>query len=503
LTSFFISYNQADKAWAEWIAWSLEEAGHTTVIQAWDFRPGCNFALEMHKAINETERMIAVLSPSYLRSEFTRPEWAAIFGSDPTGELRRLIPVRVQDCSPDGLLKALVWIDLLGLAEGQARMALLDGVAPESTRPVRPRAFPGAQERAVPEQPRFPGVAAAELTSCPTANNAGCPGDGHREPWLIALEELLQIPEVRNAVVVCQVDWDAMCRQIDDLMNYKDLHDQLHQLQFNCYEPIVRTIRSGALDEETRDALSAYEVNLQAIVENLRDIDRRPGSGARGTEWIESLFDAGAELRAAIDCGDADRLRRATGRVRRVLDRQPVRINERIIESARELRLNGVVEALTRVCDRLAQRGIDPERVGELKSGLADLSRLIDDLNATRDNHAQWQEVDVELRLIDIWADRSAENLVGELAESWPHVRRLTDPLCGGSGDDWAVQFRAAGERLDRAIVAQDKGATGLFRTFRHRAGVRFFKVDTDMKRVCEQVRRRGSSLALALRVIQ
>ena len=28
---FFISYNKADKAWAEWIAWELEEAGYKSV----------------------------------------------------------------------------------------------------------------------------------------------------------------------------------------------------------------------------------------------------------------------------------------------------------------------------------------------------------------------------------------------------------------------------------------------------------------------------------------
>ncbi len=36
---FFISYNRADQRWAEWVAWHLEKAGCTTVIQAWDFRP--------------------------------------------------------------------------------------------------------------------------------------------------------------------------------------------------------------------------------------------------------------------------------------------------------------------------------------------------------------------------------------------------------------------------------------------------------------------------------
>ena len=47
---FFISYTGADKKWAEWIAWQLEEAQYSTVLQAWDFRPGMDFVLEMDKA---------------------------------------------------------------------------------------------------------------------------------------------------------------------------------------------------------------------------------------------------------------------------------------------------------------------------------------------------------------------------------------------------------------------------------------------------------------------
>src|SRR5829696_4725671 len=42
---FFISYTGADQAWAEWIAEQLEAAGYTTLLQAWDFRPGENFVL--------------------------------------------------------------------------------------------------------------------------------------------------------------------------------------------------------------------------------------------------------------------------------------------------------------------------------------------------------------------------------------------------------------------------------------------------------------------------
>jgi hypothetical protein len=58
---FFISYNKADRTWAEWIAWQLEEAGYSVVIQAWDFRPGSNFVLDMQRGLVEAEDRAAVL----------------------------------------------------------------------------------------------------------------------------------------------------------------------------------------------------------------------------------------------------------------------------------------------------------------------------------------------------------------------------------------------------------------------------------------------------------
>ena len=128
MTDFFISYNKADKTWAEWIAWELEEKGWTVVIQAWDFRPGSNFILEMQQAAAGAERTIAVLSPEYLASEFTQPEWAAAFAKDPTGKQRALLPVRVKKCDLAGLLGPIVYIDLVDQSEAEAQTALLSGI---------------------------------------------------------------------------------------------------------------------------------------------------------------------------------------------------------------------------------------------------------------------------------------------------------------------------------------------------------------------------------------
>jgi len=158
MKDFFISYNSADRQWAEWIAWQLEEAGYTTVLQAWDFRPGSNFVLEMQRAATEAEHTIAVLSPDYLGARFTQPEWAAAFAQDPTGEKGTLLPVRVRECELKGLLPTIIYIDLVGLEEQEAKDTLLAGVSRERAKPTAPPGFPAAAPRAVPQRPRFPGA---------------------------------------------------------------------------------------------------------------------------------------------------------------------------------------------------------------------------------------------------------------------------------------------------------------------------------------------------------
>ena len=62
MRDFFISYNSADRSWADWIAWVLEEQGYRVIIQVWDFRPGGNFVLDMQRATAEAERTVMVLS---------------------------------------------------------------------------------------------------------------------------------------------------------------------------------------------------------------------------------------------------------------------------------------------------------------------------------------------------------------------------------------------------------------------------------------------------------
>jgi tetratricopeptide (TPR) repeat protein len=125
---------------------------------ALDFPAGGNFVLRMHEAARVSERTILVLSPAVLEAEFPAAEWAAAFVADPTGEESRLIPVRVRDCRPDGLLAAINYIDLVGLDETAAIEKLNTDIAAAIT--------PG---RVGDTQPAFPGVAVQRQARFPTA----------------------------------------------------------------------------------------------------------------------------------------------------------------------------------------------------------------------------------------------------------------------------------------------------------------------------------------------
>jgi tetratricopeptide (TPR) repeat protein len=153
---FFISYTGADVAWAEWIAQTLEDAGYQTVVQAWDFRPGQDFLHQMQQATQQATRTIAVLSPAYLGSAFGEAEWRVAFASDPTGEQGLLLPVRVAEVTPPGLLRSRVYLDLVDLDQQAATERLLAGVRGGRAKPPGRRLYPGGQATTTGGG-RFPG----------------------------------------------------------------------------------------------------------------------------------------------------------------------------------------------------------------------------------------------------------------------------------------------------------------------------------------------------------
>ena len=152
---FFISFNQADRAWATWIAWVLEEKGYSVFFQDWDFRR--NFVEHMDEAHRKSAWTIAVLSDNYFGSKFTLLEWSARVAREP----ERLIPVRVGALAEARILDAMLYADMMGCDEAEAEQRLLGHIRKWIDPIHRPKpktrpGFPGVAAREVPEKPRFP-----------------------------------------------------------------------------------------------------------------------------------------------------------------------------------------------------------------------------------------------------------------------------------------------------------------------------------------------------------
>lgn len=152
---FFVSHTAADAAWAQWIAWEIEAAGHSVVIGPWDVEPGRDFVHELQRGLRRCARVIAVLSESYVASAPAEAAWRAAFREDPAGAPGRLIGVRVAPCEPPDPLGSWTRVDLVGAGEDAARATLLAAVtghdAGSHERPPFPDPF------GPPAAPRYPG----------------------------------------------------------------------------------------------------------------------------------------------------------------------------------------------------------------------------------------------------------------------------------------------------------------------------------------------------------
>jgi tetratricopeptide (TPR) repeat protein len=189
---FFLSFTGADRPWAVWLLAELDAAGYSSVSQLRDFVAGTNFAMEMDQAARRTRRTLGVLSAKALEAPYVRQEWAQRLATDPTGEQRALVLVRVGPCEPQGLLGPVVYIDLVGLDEAAARARLREELA-AAVRGQRPlpaeAAFPGGGPAAAEVgRPRFP-TALPPVWNLPFRRNPSFTG---REQALAELAEQLE-----------------------------------------------------------------------------------------------------------------------------------------------------------------------------------------------------------------------------------------------------------------------------------------------------------------------
>ncbi|MCW8377089.1 FxSxx-COOH system tetratricopeptide repeat protein [Streptomyces justiciae] len=142
----FVAHMPEDRAWAEWVSWTLREAGYE-VDQDWPGRQGDSF-LTTVLGLPAEDRIVALYSAAFLgEGGMPRDQSAALLAMP-----EKFIALRVEEIDVPGAVQRHGFTDLFGVEEREAREALLRAVENPISTPTTPPAFPasGTTESRVP-----------------------------------------------------------------------------------------------------------------------------------------------------------------------------------------------------------------------------------------------------------------------------------------------------------------------------------------------------------------
>ncbi len=132
-SDFFLSYATEDAIYANKIAIILGGAGYKVFLSFTGTHPGDNIVNRIEDRLKASGRLIAVLSPNYLGSEFSRSELTSIYQRDRTSRNRTIIPFLIAPCDV-GALGGQICLHIPGRADRRASQAQ----NPRSDQPAPP-----------------------------------------------------------------------------------------------------------------------------------------------------------------------------------------------------------------------------------------------------------------------------------------------------------------------------------------------------------------------------
>jgi hypothetical protein len=97
----------------------LETRGFSVLIDFRDFKAGAFSVEQMEKAVQECRRVLVVLTPAYIESEWARFENVMAQVLDPAAVQRKIIPVLREKCDVPLRLRVLHYRSLLTEDERQ------------------------------------------------------------------------------------------------------------------------------------------------------------------------------------------------------------------------------------------------------------------------------------------------------------------------------------------------------------------------------------------------
>ncbi len=316
----------------------------------------------------------------------------------------------------------------------------------------------------------------------------------HANQSLTALRNLLDVPEIHEAVVTYRSDFKSVCEQIHQLTYYKSLHDLLHQVEIECYRNILQDSRRFPDDELSVITLTEYEIRLQGMLHRAQTIISHGNSSNPSPHWIQELEKIHTEFRVSISDLDDRRLANTICLMTHFLAYQPVRFNNSLTEAAKTLRLPDVVHRLQQLWKKIEKFEVDPGIASQFEKELKSMETLNNRLTQLVHIHDDWQRVDATLRYIE----KNLQHDIQELTYTWSFLKEDVAALCIDDSDPDFVCLRNNEKHIDKFLETADSSKVKAHFSFYRQAALNCFSlVDYNLRKLCGELQNTGQSLAL------
>lgn len=290
--------------------------------------------------------------------------------------------------------------------------------------------------------------------------------------------------ELTGKLAGLRTEFQASLKQFDVIKDYKDLHDNLHDLQFAWF-PLVRQKVAGLPDAKgALYELRSHERDLRAVIGKLKDTITKNKVDKSEKVWVDDLEIARQDYKKGIDSPEPQMslINGAMERIKQVLDTQPNFINGSLMRAVGAVRLPQLIGIVQRVFDESIAKDPNKQIVENFKQGIEELKQINEDLSSLTKEHDIWQRSEATINMIQLMV----KNL-DAFEVLWKQLKADTSPFYQNSTEEWAADLRAGAADLDQASSNKDAdGVIRCFSLFSKDAKLRFWNVDKSIKQRCE-----------------
>ncbi|UCH96381.1 MAG: HEAT repeat domain-containing protein [Candidatus Aminicenantes bacterium] len=125
---FFITYHHNDELAARWIAGVLKEVPFSILMDSWDFLPGQNPIEKVEHMTTISNSVLVLISERFIQEVGDAVSWKAVIEKFSSGGTKAVMLLRIDSCEVEKVLGAVIYTNLFGMKEAEARKRLLTAV---------------------------------------------------------------------------------------------------------------------------------------------------------------------------------------------------------------------------------------------------------------------------------------------------------------------------------------------------------------------------------------